>query len=204
MKLLLLSRFSHVPTLWDPTHGSLPGSSVLGILQARILEWVAISSSNAWKGKVKVKSLSRVQLLATPWTAAYQAPLSMGVSRQEYWSGLPLPSPISMKRAKVNLIIKRKSLKTRDCPAQLQKTPWETWVQLCLKDHLTQLYLSVTMCSVSQSCLTLYNPMDSTPQGSSVHGIVLAKYWSGLPFSPPGDLPGPEIKAKSPEQNEIN
>ena len=44
------------------------------------------------KVKVEVKSLSRVQLLATPWTAAYQAPLSMGFSRQEYWSGVPLPS----------------------------------------------------------------------------------------------------------------
>ena len=66
---------------------------VPGILQARTLEWVAISFSNAWKGKVKVKSLSRVWLLATPWTAAHQAPPSMGFSRQEYWSGVPLPSP---------------------------------------------------------------------------------------------------------------
>ena len=65
------------PTLCDPIGGSPPGSTVPGILQARILEWVAISFSNAWKRKVKVKSLSRVQLLATPWTAAYQAPLSM-------------------------------------------------------------------------------------------------------------------------------
>ena len=81
------------PTLCDPIYGSPPGSYVHGILQARTLEWVAISSSNAWKWKVKVKSLSRVWLLATPWTAAYQAPLSMGFSRQEYWSGVPLPSP---------------------------------------------------------------------------------------------------------------
>ena len=81
------------PTLCDPIDGSPPGPAVPGILQARTLEWVAISSSNAGKWKVKVKSLSRVQLLATPWTAAYQAPPSMGFSRQEYWSGLPLPSP---------------------------------------------------------------------------------------------------------------
>ena len=81
------------PTLCDPIDGSPPGSSVPGILQARTLAWVAISFSNAWKWKVKVKSLSRVGLLATPWTAAYQAPPSMGFSRQEYWSGLPLPSP---------------------------------------------------------------------------------------------------------------
>ena len=81
------------PTLCDPTDGSPSGSPVPGILQARTLEWVAISFSNAWKWNVKVKSLSRVRLLATPWTAAYQAPLSMGFSRQEYWSGVPLPSP---------------------------------------------------------------------------------------------------------------
>ena len=83
------------PTLCNPTDGSPPGSPVPGILQARTLEWGAISFSNAWKWKVKVKSLSRVWLFATPWTAAYQAPLSMGFSRQEYWSGVPLPSPIS-------------------------------------------------------------------------------------------------------------
>ena len=81
------------PTLCDPIDGSPPGSVVPGILQARILEWVAISFSSAWKRKVKVKSLSCVRLLATPWTAAYQAPPSMGFSRQEYWSGVPLPSP---------------------------------------------------------------------------------------------------------------
>ena len=81
------------PTLCNPIDGSPPGSPIPGILQARTLEWVAISFSNAWKWKVKVKSLSRVRLLATPWTAAYQAPPSMGFSRQEYWSGVPLPSP---------------------------------------------------------------------------------------------------------------
>ena len=77
-------------TLCDPIDGSPPGSPIPGILQARTLEWVAISFSNAWKWKVKVKSFSSVRLLATPWTAAYQAPLSMGFSRQEYWSGVPL------------------------------------------------------------------------------------------------------------------
>jgi len=81
------------PTPCNPIDGSPPGPAVPGILQARTLEWVAISFSNAWNWKVKVKSLSRVRLLATPWTAAYQAPPSMGFSRQEYWSGLPLPSP---------------------------------------------------------------------------------------------------------------
>ena len=81
------------PTLCDPRDGSPPGSPVPGILQARILEWVAISFSNAGKWKVKVKLISRAWLLATAWTAAYQAPPSMGLSRQEYWSGVPLPSP---------------------------------------------------------------------------------------------------------------
>ena len=79
-------------TLCDPIDGSPPGSPVPKILQAITLEWVAISFSNAWKWKVKVKSLSRVQPSATPWTAAFQAPPSMGFSRQEYWSGVPLPS----------------------------------------------------------------------------------------------------------------
>ena len=92
--LLLLSRFSRVRPC-DPIDGSPPGSAVPGILQARTLEWVAISFSDALKWKVKVKSLSCVRLFATPWTAAYQAPPSMGFSRQEYWSGVPLPSPLN-------------------------------------------------------------------------------------------------------------
>ena len=82
------------PTLCDPVDGSPPGSPVPGILQARTLEWVAISFSNTGKWKVKVKSLSHVRLLATPWAVAYQASLSMGFSRQGYWSGVPLPSPM--------------------------------------------------------------------------------------------------------------
>ena len=80
-------------TLCDPIDGSPPGSAVPGILQVRTLGCVAISFSNARKWKVKVKSCSYVRLLATPWTEAYQAPPFMGFSRQEYWSGLPLPSP---------------------------------------------------------------------------------------------------------------
>ena len=94
------------PTLCDPIDSRPPGSLVPGILQAKTLEWVAISFSNAWKWKVKVKSLiqaldmcyfvlscfSHVQLFATPWAVACQAPLSMKFSRQEYWSGLPFPS----------------------------------------------------------------------------------------------------------------
>ena len=86
------------PTLCNPIDGSPPGSTVPGILQARTLERVAISFCNVWKWKVKVKSPSHVRLFATPWTAAYQALLSMGFSRQEYWSGVLLPSPISFSR----------------------------------------------------------------------------------------------------------
>ena len=80
-------------TLCDPIDSSPPGSPVPGILQARTLEWVAIPFSNAWKWKVKVKSLSRVRPSATPWTAAHQALPSMGFSRQEYWNGVPLLFP---------------------------------------------------------------------------------------------------------------
>ena len=103
------------PTLCNPTDGSPPGSPVPGILQARTLEWVAISFSSAWKWKVKVKSFSRVQLLATSWTAAHQAPLSMGFSRQEYQSGVPWPGvtgkfglrSTEWSRAKANRVLPR-------------------------------------------------------------------------------------------------
>ena len=81
------------PTPCDPIDSSPPGSPVPGILQARTLEWVAISFSNVWKWKVKVKLLGHVRLLATQWITAYQAPPSIGFSRQENWSGVPLPSP---------------------------------------------------------------------------------------------------------------
>ena len=87
------------PTLVRSHRRSPPGSPVPGILQARTLEWVTISFSNAWKWKGKVKSFSHVRLLETPWTAAYQAPPSMGFSRQEHWSGVPLPSPTSLARS---------------------------------------------------------------------------------------------------------
>ena len=92
------------PTLWDPIGGSPPGSPVPGILQARTLEWIAVSLSIVWKWKVKVKSLSHIWLLATPMTAAHQAPPSMGFSRQEYWSRVSLPSPISAARMVIDNI----------------------------------------------------------------------------------------------------
>ena len=118
--LLLLSRFSRVQLLCNPTDGDLCnpidgspwGSPVPGILQARTLEWVAISFSNAWTWKVKAKPLSHVQLLATSWTAAHQAPPSMGVSRQEHWSGVPFPSPMHMDSSL--WVSKRGTLKLED------------------------------------------------------------------------------------------
>ena len=88
------------PTLCDPIDGSPPGSLIPEILQARTLEWVAISFSKAWKWKLKGKSLSHARLFATPWTAAHQAPPSMRFSRQGYWSGLPFPSPTALRAQK--------------------------------------------------------------------------------------------------------
>ena len=100
--ILAAKSLQSCPTLCDPIDSSPPGSPIPGILQARTLEWVAISFSNVWMWKVKVKSLSCVWLLATPWTADHQAPPSMGFSRQEYWSGVPLPSPESYWRGALN------------------------------------------------------------------------------------------------------
>ena len=113
------------PTLCNPIDGSPPGSPVPGILQARTLEWVAISFSNAWKWKVKVKSLSHVRLLATAWSAAYQAPPPMGVSRQEYWSGVPLPSPWDNARS-LHLLISWQR------PAA-DKFPWDIALPICVQ-----------------------------------------------------------------------
>ena len=93
-------------TLCDPVDSSPPGSPVPGILQARTLEWAAISFSNAWKWKVKVKSLSHVRLLATPWTVAHQAPPSMGFSRQESWSGVPFKKQNKTKKHSIASSVK--------------------------------------------------------------------------------------------------
>ena len=117
------------PTLCDPTDGSPPGSPVPGILQARTLEWVAISFSNAWKWKVKVKSLSRVPLLATPWTAAHQAPPSMGLSRQGYWSGVPLPSPTSSSRQIQKMYLPLSNINSKSISLYHNTLSW-LWRQL--------------------------------------------------------------------------
>ena len=114
------------PNLCDPRDSSPPGSPVPGILQARTLEWITISFSNAWKWKVKMKSLSHVRLLATPWTAAYQPPPSMGFSRQEYWSGVPLPSPMTnldtiLKSRAITLLTKVCRVKTMVSPVVMYR-----------------------------------------------------------------------------------
>ena len=113
--------FQSCPTLCDPIDSSPPGSAIPGILQARTLEWVAISFSNAWKWKVRVKLLSRVQLLATPWTAAYQAPLSLGFSRREYWSGLPFPSPGDLPDPEIEL--RTPALQADSLPSEAPRKP---------------------------------------------------------------------------------
>ena len=128
-------------TLCDPRDGSPPSSLVPGILQARTLEWVAISFSNAQKWKVKVKSLSHIRPLATPWTAPYQAPPSIGFSRQDYWSGVPLPSPpnflseIHLKFTSLNefiyLFFSISSVQSLSC-VRLFATPWTAACQASL------------------------------------------------------------------------
>ena len=94
------------PSLCDPIDSNPPGSAILGILQARTLEWVAISFSNAWKWKVKGKLLSRVWLFETPWAAAYQTCPSMGFfqARVLEWGAIAFSiftteSPINLPRA---------------------------------------------------------------------------------------------------------
>ena len=118
------------PTLCDPIDGSPPGSPIPGILQVRTLEWDAISFSSAWKWKVKVKLLSRVWLLATPWTAAHQAPPSMGFSRQEYWSGVSLPGTVKYGFSLMTIpFIKKVEHRRIDafelwCRRRLLRVPW--------------------------------------------------------------------------------
>ena len=161
------------PTLCDPIDCSQPGSPDHGIIQARQLEWGAISFSNAWKWKVKVKSLSRVRLLATPWTAAFQAPLPMGFSRQEYWSGVPLPSP-------------------GDLPHLVYWILGGVFKALCRQRPYSQ------TCDFSSSRVQMWeldhSLTDYSPPGFSVRGISQARILQliAIPFSrgssPPSDL----------------
>ena len=183
-------------TLCDPIDGSPPGCPIPGILQARTLEWVAFS--NAWKWKVKVKSLSRVRLLATPWTATYQVPPTLGFSKQEYWSGMPLPSP------QVALVLKNSPANAEDISESescsvvydsLQPhglySPW---------NHQARILEWVTFPFSRGSS----QPRDWTQVSRIAGGILTCwatreaqEYWSGWTIPSPGDLPNPEIKLGS-------
>ena len=124
------------PILCDPIDSSPPGSTAPGILQVRTLEWVATSFSNAWKWKMKVKLHSRVRLFTTPWTAAFQAPPSMGFSRQEYWSGVPLPSP-----CKPHILPKKENLYTLGWQIYLSFL-FKSLIKSSLAGHLESLMFS--------------------------------------------------------------
>ena len=134
-------------TLCNPTDGSPPGSSFPAVLQARTLEWVAISFSNACKWKVKVESLSCVQLLATPWTVAYQAPPSMGFSRQEYWSGVPTPPPDEKNEVLLNVMVWSELYKIQH-KAKSSKLPF-----VFLKTYIYMLIYSKSVYSGQGKCL---------------------------------------------------
>ena len=154
-------------TLCDPRDGSPPGSPVPGILQARTLEWVAISFSNAWKWKLKVKSFSRVWPLAIPWTAAYQAPPSMGFSRQEYWTGVPFPSPTMLiaesKEKLESLLMKVKESEKTGLKLNVQK----------LKFMAFDAIISWTLDGETMETVTDYIYLDSkiTMDGDCSHKI---------------------------------
>ena len=133
------------PTLCDPIDRSPPGTPVPGILQARTLEWVAISFSSAWKWKVKAKSLSCARLFTTPWAAAFQTPQSMGSSRQEYWSGVPLPSPGNLD---VGPIWTGEELRLWSLSSNPQ-TYW-IWAVCPWKIHWTSLEVLISLYEVNQ------------------------------------------------------
>ena len=144
------------PTLREPIDGSPPGSPVPGILQARTLEWAAISFSNAWKWKVKVKSVSRVRLCVKPWTEAHQAPPSMGFSRQEYWSGVPWPSPPFLfifchKNANLYQVLCKLSIPFS--PAPEGASPWHRRLALPLCLHKLWVQMAARGCLVPPSGL---------------------------------------------------
>ena len=163
------------PTLCDLIDGGPPGSSVPRILQARTLEWVAISFSNARKWKGKVKSLSHVQLLATPWTAAHQAPPPMGFSRQESWSGVFLTA------------------QDCKCPDIIIKA----WIPF--KHIRTLLVQCVCAHSASRAwLLTLFTLWTVARQAPLSMGFSRQESWCGVPFPPSGDLPDPGMEPASP------
>ena len=160
------------PTLRDPIDGSPPGSPIPGILQARTLEWVAISFSNAWKWKVKVKLLSRVRLLATPWTGAYQPPPSMGFSRQSTGVGCHCLLPHHFPTGNQVQLTRKDIIKY--------------WMnKLMLGTQYVWYWVPSAAAKSLQLCPTLYDPMDCSLPGSSIHGILQARVleWGAIAFS---------------------
>ena len=155
------------PTLCDPIDSSPPGSAVPGILQARTLEWVAISFCNAWKWKVKVKSLSCVQLLATPWTAAHQAPPSMDFPGRSTGVGCHcLLCCFDYLKKMWPEACRNFTLHFRNFTLHFL---WEQWF---------------SEVKVAQLCQTLSNPMDCSLPGSFIHGIFQARAleWGAIAF----------------------
>ena len=183
-------------TLCDLIDGSPSGSPVPGILQARTLQWVAISFSNAGKWKVKVKSLSRVRLLATPWTASHQAPPSMGFSRQEYWHGVPLPS-LENGREHVNGCVVFCGVTIPRCIHYPFNGYSLCFPFLPLWTILNKSFMYILQfSSVAQSCPTLCDPMDCSTPGLPVHHQLLEftqthVHQVGDPFQPSHPLSSP-------------
>ena len=150
---------------------------------------------------MKVKSLSHVRLFATPWTAAYQAPPAMGFSRQEYWSGVPLPSP------KFSCAAATAAKLLQSCPTLCNpidgSTPGSPIPGILQARTLSGLPFPSpkheSESEVAQSRPTLRNPMDCSPPGSSVHGISQARIleWAAMPSSTE-HLPNPGTKLRSP------
>ena len=134
---------------------------------------------------MKVKSLGHVRLFATPWTAAYQAPPSMGFARQEYWSGLPFPSPVYESESEV----------AQSCPTlsdPMDCSPPGSSVHRIFQARALEwgaiafsVSIPVATAKSLQSCPTLCDPIDGSPPGSPVPGILQARTleWVAISFS---------------------
>ena len=181
MLLLLLRRFSRVRLCVTPQTAAPPGSSVHGILQARTLEWVASSFSNAY--------MHAKLLLSGPTLQSYepQSPrllCSWGFSRQEYWSGLPCPPPVDLPNPGIEPM--SPTLQVDSLPSEPPGNPKKTGVgSLSLHQGILLTPVSAAAAKTLQSCPTLCDPIDSSPPGSPVPGFSRQEHWSGLPFPSP-------------------
>ena len=226
------------PTLRDPMDCSLLGSSIRGVLQARIVEWVAMPSS---RGSSQPRDWTQVSHIAgrfftiwatreasqpplffsmkesesevaqscltlcDPWTVAHQAPPSMGFSRQEYWSGLPFPSPGDLPDPGIeprSPTLQADALTSAPPGKPLNQVGevllvlnfllYEGWpykhLSCILWDFCFNLLMIKWKVLVAQSCPTVCDPLDPSLPGFSVHGIFQARILDGLPILSPGDL----------------